>query len=90
MPSVRMVLRLPTGGMRWRSFAVLALAMAIERLPGQASPMLITEHNFPWRSTTADHIRFGEKMPPLFRWTTAVSCACKWLTVAAGMAQVSA
>src|SRR5271156_1242076 len=64
--------------------------MAIERLPGQASGSLrITEQRTPCRSTTADHIRFGENKPPFPSedCTTVASLACKLLTVELGMLQ---
>src|SRR5579862_7952921 len=49
-----------------KSFAVPALAIAMARLPGHGSfPLLMTEHSTPCRSTMADHIRFGLKIPPL-------------------------
>src|SRR6058998_1545816 len=45
-----------------KSLAVSAFAIAMARLPGQASPLvafvLMTEQRRPCRSTTADHIRF--------------------------------
>src|ERR1700674_4681683 len=63
-----------------KSLAVLALAIAIALLPGQASPILMTEHNTPFRSTTADHMRFGLKMPPLFCVTPPASWLCTLLT----------
>jgi hypothetical protein len=49
--------------------------MAMARLPGHASPVLMTEQSLPARSTTADHMRFGLKMPPFpsFNFTTSVS-----------------
>src|ERR1700710_472368 len=55
-----------------KPFAVLALAIAIARLPGQASPVKVTEQSVPTRSTTADHMRLGENNPPLWsgRFTT--------------------
>src|SRR2546430_14796887 len=56
-----------------KSLAVLAFAIAMARLPGQASPTTITEQSRPCRSTTADHIRLGRKMPPLSNGTTAAS-----------------
>src|SRR5579863_8515255 len=62
--------------------------MAIARLPGHGSlPLLITEHRLPLRSTIADHIRFGLKIPPLAsgRLMTMASLACTAETVAAGM-----
>src|SRR6266403_6256453 len=59
-----------------KSLAVLAFAIAMARLPGQASPITITEQSRPCRSTTADHIRFGWKIPPLFNWTTTASWLC--------------
>src|SRR5450631_219603 len=71
-----------------KSLAVPAFAMAIARLPGHGSlPLLITEQRLPLRSTIADHMRFGLKMPPLWsgRLMTVLSFACNALTVAAGM-----
>src|SRR5579862_9129290 len=55
------------------ALAVVALAIAMARLPGQASPVLITEHSTPARSTMADHIRLGENRPPLFCSTTVAN-----------------
>src|ERR1700694_4736767 len=63
-----------------KSLAVLALAMAMALLPGQASPILMTEHKTPLRSTTADHIRLGLKMPPLVCATTTASSLCTLFT----------
>src|SRR5690242_15228469 len=62
--------------------------MAMARLPGQASPVLMTEQSRPVRSTTADHIKLGEKSPPFPNWTTCASVDCTALTVAAGIAHV--
>ena len=50
--------------------AVKAFAIAIARLPGQASPVFMTEQSVPDLSTTADHIRFGLKRPPFPDCTT--------------------
>src|SRR3954447_25358885 len=58
-----------------KSFAVEALAIAIARLPGHASGLLLTiEQRRPCRSTIADHIRFGVNSPPLPVETTTPSC----------------
>src|SRR5581483_3501820 len=73
-----------------KSFAVLALAIAIARLPGHGSlPLLIMEHSTPCRSTTADHIRFGLKMPPLASPKLITVASLDWiaLTVDAGIPQ---
>jgi hypothetical protein len=49
-----------------KSLAVLALAMAIARLPGHGSlPELMTEQSLPCRSTIADYMRLGLKSPSL-------------------------
>ncbi len=69
-----------------KSLAVEALAMAMARLPGQASPALASEQSTPARSTTADHMRLGLKMPPLFICTTICSSRCTLMTTDCGRA----
>src|SRR6266478_2349618 len=57
------------------ALAVLALAIAMSRLPGHASELeLMTLHRTPSRSTTAAHILLGENSPPLLRLTTDDNC----------------
>src|SRR5207237_9909697 len=72
--------------------AVLPFAMAIERLPGQASGSLrMTEQRLPSRSTMADHIRLGLNKPPFAsgEFTTVASLACKVFTTFGAMAHSS-
>jgi hypothetical protein len=49
--------------------------------------MLITEHSRPRRSTTADHIRFEEKIPPLLSFTMCDSWSWTLLTTCFGIPQ---
>src|SRR5690349_18548510 len=59
------------------------------RLPGHASVLLvIIEHTTPVRSTTADHMRFGVKIPPFPDCAAVASVAWTLSTMSFGILQL--